>query len=446
MRNEVKKMRNIKFLSMLVCALMVVSVFTIVVSAAPPSKPTIKFGLSNTNLWEPGDTVDVKVFSNDPDGDKIYYKIDFGDGEVTDWIGPFYSGTQYTAKHVWHDAGMYEVTATAKDVNGEESESRVKKIYISTPPELTISGPTIIRKDRIAIFDFDITDPDSIEGFSPTDSEWRVNNIDWGDGSPVEHTQWSGSKSQMAYHIYTDYGLYTIAADPAEHWVDNTVTPPKTIKGWTGDKAYFEVNVTDIPPGDPVLSGPTEGSVGTTYTFDAVVSDGIDGDAFQYFIDWGDGDDTYWIPEEPLPLGEKLSASHAWSEPGDYTIRVRAYEPSIDYYTNWVTANIHIDNLKIVGVNGGFGVSVDIHNYADISKDVDWELEAVGGSLTGFHFNQYQSGTLEPIGPDSTVTLSVPPFFGLGNFEIKVTLKATDGEVVTENINAFILFFYTIIQ
>lgn len=60
--------------------------------------------------------------STDPDNDFIYYYIDWGDGTVEEWIGPYVSGQQLNINHQWLEEGTYTIKAKAKDVYDAESE------------------------------------------------------------------------------------------------------------------------------------------------------------------------------------------------------------------------------------------------------------------------------------------------------------------------------------
>ncbi len=58
----------------------------------------------------------------DPDGDRVYYLFDWGDGSASSWVGPFNSGEQIEASHTWIDKGDFEIKVKAKDINGAESD------------------------------------------------------------------------------------------------------------------------------------------------------------------------------------------------------------------------------------------------------------------------------------------------------------------------------------
>jgi agmatine deiminase len=95
--------------------------FTILGGQAPntppdqPVRPTGKeSGKINTNYLYSTQTTDV-------DGDEVYYLWDWGDGNVSDWLGPIASGALMAAQHSWDTKGTYAVRVKAKDIHGAES-------------------------------------------------------------------------------------------------------------------------------------------------------------------------------------------------------------------------------------------------------------------------------------------------------------------------------------
>ncbi len=83
-----------------------------------PSAPIIT-GPSNGTA---GTLYTYNFTSADPDGDDVYYWVDWGDKTNTTWLGPHASGTDLKLKHTWEKKGTYYVTAKAKDVYGAESD------------------------------------------------------------------------------------------------------------------------------------------------------------------------------------------------------------------------------------------------------------------------------------------------------------------------------------
>lgn len=57
----------------------------------------------------------------DPDGDQLYYKFDWGNGEQSSWLGPSPSGEPVNASYRWGERGEFEIKVKAKDTEGLES-------------------------------------------------------------------------------------------------------------------------------------------------------------------------------------------------------------------------------------------------------------------------------------------------------------------------------------
>jgi len=57
----------------------------------------------------------------DVDGDDIFCTWDFGDGNITGWLGPYSSGETVSATHAWSHKGTYDIKVKLKDEHGLES-------------------------------------------------------------------------------------------------------------------------------------------------------------------------------------------------------------------------------------------------------------------------------------------------------------------------------------
>lgn len=87
------------------------------ISGGFPSKPEINgpsSGIPNTDY-------DFTFSSVDPTGEDVYYYIEWGDGDIEEWIGPYNSGEDVIKTHSWSEKGAFFIRAKAKDVNDEES-------------------------------------------------------------------------------------------------------------------------------------------------------------------------------------------------------------------------------------------------------------------------------------------------------------------------------------
>ena len=99
----------------------------------PPSAPTIDGPISG----KVGVPYEFTFCAEDPDGDDVFYFVDWGDGTNTGWFGPFPSGEGVMIQHVWTKKGTYEIKAKAKDVYGLEGPYGLPPVPI-----------TITKKDR----------------------------------------------------------------------------------------------------------------------------------------------------------------------------------------------------------------------------------------------------------------------------------------------------------
>ena len=76
-----------------------------------PDAPTVD-GLTS---GKSGIEYEYNFTTTDPNGDDVYYYIEWGDGAVENWIGPYGSGEKITVSHTWDEKGDYTIKARAKD-------------------------------------------------------------------------------------------------------------------------------------------------------------------------------------------------------------------------------------------------------------------------------------------------------------------------------------------
>ena len=101
--------------------------FTCELINEPPVEPMI----NGTTKGTTGQDYDFSFTSTDPENDGIYYKIDWGDGEVEDWFGPFNSSEQITLSHSWDKIGTFTIKAKTKDNFDYESDWKIFTIKMS---------------------------------------------------------------------------------------------------------------------------------------------------------------------------------------------------------------------------------------------------------------------------------------------------------------------------
>ncbi len=91
---------------------------TEVESNQPPDEPSIDGSTSG----KAGEEYDYTFSVVDPNDDVVYYYIEWGDGNIEDWIGPHDSGEEVTISHSWDEQKTYTIRAKAKDSHDAESD------------------------------------------------------------------------------------------------------------------------------------------------------------------------------------------------------------------------------------------------------------------------------------------------------------------------------------
>jgi len=90
-----------------------------IITNNPPNKPARPSGQTS---GKPGIQYLYTTTTTDPDGDQIFYMWDWGDGNFSDWLGPFNSGASASATYSWASQGQYSIKVKAKDTYGDESD------------------------------------------------------------------------------------------------------------------------------------------------------------------------------------------------------------------------------------------------------------------------------------------------------------------------------------
>jgi hypothetical protein len=94
----------------------------------PPAKPILT-GLDRGVINQ---VYNLSVVTTDPDGEDVYYFIEWGDGQVDEWVGPYNSGVTVEITHQWNKKGTYTIKAKAKDIHGTESNWGTTSVIMPT--------------------------------------------------------------------------------------------------------------------------------------------------------------------------------------------------------------------------------------------------------------------------------------------------------------------------
>ena len=82
------------------------------------SKPLRPYGTKSTN---PNTITNLYTSSINSNGEQLYYMWEWGDGNMSEWLGPFDSGAKATASHEWSNEQKYDIKVKAKNAEGQES-------------------------------------------------------------------------------------------------------------------------------------------------------------------------------------------------------------------------------------------------------------------------------------------------------------------------------------
>lgn len=87
-----------------------------------PSAPETPDKPSGPELAKPGTLHNFNTSSTHGENLEIYYKWDFGDGWISDWTGPYFSGELCNLSHNWNEKGTYVIKVKATTFIGPESD------------------------------------------------------------------------------------------------------------------------------------------------------------------------------------------------------------------------------------------------------------------------------------------------------------------------------------
>ena len=253
--------------------------------------------------------------------------IDWGDGSAATPVtfNSRLSGSPGTptvadpdhADHVYADNGVYTVSVTFADDDGESVTRQFEITVNNVAPTLQLNDPmaTINEGDTLNLPMLgSFTDPGFDNPLNPSDAttESFSYTIDWGDGT-VETGQLPASVVQGSPGLETS-GTLAASHLYADNDVDNTYTITVTLTDDDGgvDVQSFDITVLNVAPTlDPIMATDVGGDGMTT--LDLTFSD-PGADIFEVLVDWGDK--LNLAPEDRFVV-ERL---HAGATPQSFTI------------------------------------------------------------------------------------------------------------------------------
>jgi len=174
--------------------------------ASPPNDPPTPPIITGPSIGAVNWPYCFEIVSTDPDGDSVYYMVDWGDGTQIEWLGPYPQGELAEVCHTWTAIGTYYIIARAKDDKGAESiwtdPFEITIVEDEPPNEPSIEGPT---NGKVGIkYDYTFVATDN-------DGDNLTYIVDWGDGTPIELFGPAASGEEIsASHTWEEKGKYVI--------------------------------------------------------------------------------------------------------------------------------------------------------------------------------------------------------------------------------------------
>ncbi len=252
--------------------------------------------------------------------------------------------------------------------------------------------------DYPVIGDWDCDGDDDLGIFRTSDPNENTNNFYFDinlTGGQAEY-----NVTDFGSNGYGNIGDIPITGDWDGDGDDNIGVYRPSDSGAPLDKFYTNSSIPDIavcnnPPDTPSTpSGPSEGYVGTNYSFSTSATD-PDKDPVSYRFDWGDGNISSW---------GSSTQSHSWNSPDTYAVKAQAKDShgATSPWSSGITVTISAclapsTPSNPTPTNGAIGISID--------TDLDW-TDCTNATSYDVYFN-----TNSPPLKVGTVTSS---FYDLG--------------------------------
>jgi len=193
----------------------------------PPSSPMKPQGANLIEICVPSV---YNSSANDPDGDRVRLRFDWGDGSLSNWTEFVASNTLVYMSHTWMNISNNTLRVIAQDSNGVNS---------SWSDQLTINVSQAESERRIPIGMFTI--PENTSSNQPI--IFNTSKINNSKGEIVSY-QWDFGDGTIGVgenpeHTYQFPGMYTVTLT----MIDNTgiaITLSKTIRIEAGSEAQIE--------------------------------------------------------------------------------------------------------------------------------------------------------------------------------------------------------------
>lgn len=285
--------------------------------------------------YDPNDDIDNSEEIDGDEVDTLYYRWNFGDGSEV--------GEGKQISHVYEKAGEYTVVLDVFDTGGRTAQDSTT-VTIRAANVAPVAQGMIMEKDNLenklegdntelTVYTSDDVIFDASESYDPDGTAYTDDKNStlsykedltfvWNFGLDNSST----TSSYYSIFSYPQDGLYLVTLTVTDKSHEKTVTVTKD----------YTVHVLNRKPTASV-KGEAEGVQDETSIFDGGKSSDVDGNVVAYSWEWGD--------ELKDPWSNSSTASHAYEQPGVYTVKLFVKDDD-GAVSEAVTMNITINPPK----------------------------------------------------------------------------------------------------
>jgi len=214
-------------------------------------------------------------------------------------------------------------------VNAGGSDNCMIKVIVST----SSSSASAISVSNFKIIGFSVDAHGPYQGLVNESIQYTGSAEN---GTPPYEFHWNfgdggTSDEQNPTHIYNEEGNYTVTLSVTD---DDCMT--------VTDITWALITSGSYPPTVPIIKGPAKGKPGIEYIYTFNSTD-IDNNELIYLIEWGDGTEDEIVG----PSGTEASASHKWTNKGNFTISARA-KNVLGELSDWGQLSVNIPRNRIL--------------------------------------------------------------------------------------------------
>ena len=295
-----------------------------------PFYPPILPSITGPNSGTVGMQYNYTFVTTDPDGDNVYYAIDWGDNTSVNWIGPYKSGEEMTINHTWVVENNYIIKCEAKNPYDSMSNWSTLTTNVGTPYSPSNPSPAN------GTTSIDINANLGWTGGDPDAGDTVTYDVYFGTSSSppkvvANQSALSYDPGTMGY--LTRYYWKIVAWDnhgastggPLWHFTTTSSSGGGGSGGGSQNKP---------PIADP--KGPYYGVVNTSIQFTGTGSYDPDGFIVQYDWQFFSGDTWH----------DNISATptHTYNAPGIYTVTLRVHDDSASTATATTIVTVNTSN------------------------------------------------------------------------------------------------------